>query len=69
MNQKISKSEIQTHYRSLLEEGHDEWEAKAIVINSFIDPILMTSDIAEEYTKVGTSEYYFTVKTIWDLCN
>jgi hypothetical protein len=69
MEQKISKLAIQTQYRSLLEEGHEEWEAKSIVINSFVNPIVIDSEVLEEHNKVGTPEYYFTIKTVWDLCN
>lgn len=69
MEQKISKSAIKTQYQSLLEEGHEEWAARSIVINSFINPLIIKGDEVEDYTKVGTPEYYFTIKTIWDLCS
>lgn len=65
MEHKILKSQIQNNYKSLLAEGHEDWEARTILINSFIND----AEEAEEYTKVGTSDYFFTIKTIWDLCS
>jgi hypothetical protein len=61
MDQPISKSLIQGYYNDLLSEGHESWDAKAIVINSF----MRNDDIPEN----DTPEYFFTIKTIWDLCD
>lgn len=65
MEQTISKSQIQSDYKLLLAEGHEDWEARAILINSFFNGATDSVD----YNKIGSPEYFFTIKTIWDLCS
>lgn len=56
MEQKISKSAIQATYRQALESGLDDWDARTFVIRHLLP------------NGLSDSEYYFTVFTIWSLC-
>lgn len=60
MEPKISKSEIQEYYRQALATGLDDWDARAAVIER-----LSSEEILYHISK---SEYYFTIYTIWRLC-
>ena len=62
---KISKSEIQTIYQNLINNGVEDWDARAQIIND----LMSNSTNVETYNKVGTAEYFFTIQTIWNLCN
>jgi hypothetical protein len=64
MDPKISKSQIQTEYQARIDEGLEDWEARASVISSF----LYNSPLEEPHSQPGTADYYFTIQTIWNLC-
>lgn len=65
MEPKISKTQIQTEYQDLISQGMEDWEARAAIISSF----MYNSPVSEPHTRTGSPEYYFTVQTIWNLCN
>lgn len=63
---KIQKSTIQSVYQQYLQSGIDDWSARASVIESIIN----TADEEDEnYVGPQSPEYYFTVQTIWNLCD
>jgi hypothetical protein len=63
---KISKTNIQTRYNSLLDQGLDDWQARTAIINDMIS----SEPTSEHFVgNPGDPEYYFTIQTIWNLCN
>jgi hypothetical protein len=64
MDPKISKSQIQTEYNDLIAQGIEDWDARAAIISS----IMNNSPNSDPHTRTGSAEYYFTIQTIWNLC-
>ncbi len=63
---KISKTNIQSQYNTLLDQGLEDWEARTTIINNMIS----MEPTSEHFVgNPGESEYYFTIQTIWNLCN
>lgn len=63
---KIQKSTIQSVYQQYLQSGIDDWSARTSVIESIIN---IADEEDENYVEPQSPEYYFTIQTIWNLCD
>lgn len=63
---KISKTQIKEEYQREIDSGVDDWQARTNIINSIIS---LDPEFDTYVGEPGTAEYYFTVQTIWNLCD
>lgn len=64
MEPKISKENIQKIYHEYLENGCDDWEARKHTVDE-----ILTQDYTAESEPMPDDEYYFTIYTVWKLCD
>lgn len=68
MEPKISKTKIKKAYDDYRSLGHDDWEARRMVIDEVLSAEYHESYNAGEL-ELDDTDSYFIIYTIWGLCD